>query len=401
MKFGYFDDQNKEYVITTPQTPLPWINYLGSEDFFSLVSNTAGGYSFYRDARMRRLTRYRYNNSPLDMDGHRIYIKDGDTVWNPGWQPTKTPLDSYSCRHGLGYTILEGKKDGVTARQELFVPKGDACELDRVTVCNGSTIVKELDLFSYVEFCLWDAVDDSSNFQRNYSTGEVEVEGSVIYHKTEYRERRDHYAVFWANCPVDSFDTTRDAFCGVYGGPADPQAVRAGHCSGSIAHGWAPVGALHIHLTLAPGESRSVLFGLGYIENPQQEKFIAPGVINKTRAHAMMERYATDAQVDAARAALREEANEAIAKALAAGAELRGAAMYSSMEPCSRRASEPESCTQLIIRHGFARAAFALYEPDCFVCCRGALTLREAGVDVRAYPALANGVWEANAHLKR
>ena len=305
MKFGYFDDQNKEYVITTPQTPLPWINYLGSEDFFSLVSNTAGGYSFYRDARMRRLTRYRYNNSPLDMDGHRIYIKDGETVWNPGWQPTKTPLDSYSCRHGLGYTILEGKKDGVTARQELFVPKGDACELDRVTVCNGSTVVKELDLFSYVEFCLWDAVDDSSNFQRNYSTGEVEVEGSVIYHKTEYRERRNHYAVFWANCPVDSFDTTRDAFCGVYGGPADPQAVRAGHCSGSIAHGWAPVGALHIHLTLAPGESHSILFGLGYIENPQQEKFIAPGVINKTRAHAMMERYATDAQVDAARAALR------------------------------------------------------------------------------------------------
>ena len=246
MKFGYFDDRNKEYVITTPQTPLPWINYLGSEDFFSLVSNTAGGYSFYRDARMRRLTRYRYNNSPLDMDGHRIYIKDGETVWNPGWQPTKTPLDSYSCRHGLGYTILEGKKDGVTARQELFVPKGDACELDRVTVCNGSTVVKELDLFSYVEFCLWDAVDDGSNFQRNYSTGEVEVEGSVIYHKTEYRERRNHYAVFWANCPVDSFDTTRDAFCGVYGGPADPQAVRAGHCSGSIAHGWAPVGALHI-----------------------------------------------------------------------------------------------------------------------------------------------------------
>ena len=254
---------------------------------------------------MRRLTRYRYNNSPLDMDGHRIYIKDGDTVWNPGWQPTKTPLDSYSCRHGLGYTVVEGKKDGVTARQELFVPKGDACELDRVTVCNESAAVKELDLFSYVEFCLWDAVDDSSNFQRNYSTGEVEVEGSVIYHKTEYRERRNHYAVFWANCPVDSFDTTRDAFCGVYGGPADPQAVRAGHCSGSIAHGWAPVGALHIHLSLAPGESRSILFGLGYIENPQQEKFIAPGVINKTRAHAMMARYATDAQIDAARIALR------------------------------------------------------------------------------------------------
>ena len=305
MRFGHFDDEHKEYVITTPRTPLPWINYLGSEDFFSLVSNTAGGYSFYRDARMRRLTRYRYNSSPLDMDGHHIYIKDGDTVWNPGWQPTKTPLDRYTCRHGLGYTVIEGEKNGVAAAQELFVPKGDACELDRLTLQNHTDAVKELDVFGYVEFCLWDAIDDSSNFQRNFSTGEVEVEPGIIYHKTEYRERRNHYAVFWSNTPVTSFDTTRDAFCGVYGGPADPQAVRAGHCSGSIAHGWAPVGALHIHLTLAPGESRSILFGLGYIENPQQEKFIAPGVINKTRAHAMMERYATDAQVDAARAALR------------------------------------------------------------------------------------------------
>ena len=304
MKFGHFDDDRKEYVITTPQTPLPWINYLGSEDFFSLVSNTAGGYSFYRDARMRRLTRYRYNSSPLDMDGHHIYIKDGDTVWNPGWQPTKTELDSYTCRHGLGYTILEGKKNGISAAQELFVPKGDACELDRLTLKNETDAAKELDVFSYVEFCLWDAIDDSSNFQRNFSTGEVEVEPGIIYHKTEYRERRNHYAVFWSNTPVTSFDTTRDAFCGVYGGPADPQAVRAGHCSGSIAHGWAPVGALHIHVTLAPGEEKKILFGLGYIENPQQEKFSAPGVINKTRAHAMIGRYATDAQVDAARAAL-------------------------------------------------------------------------------------------------
>ena len=304
MRFGHFDDARREYVITTPQTPLPWINYLGSEDFFSLVSNTAGGYSFYRDARLRRLTRYRYNSSPLDMDGHHIYIKDGGTVWNPGWQPTKTPLDRYSCRHGLGYTILEGEKDGICAAQELFVPKGDACELDRLTLTNRSDRPRELDVFGYVEFCLWDAVDDSTNFQRNFSTGEVEVEPCAIYHKTEYRERRDHYAVFWSNTPVTSFDTARDAFCGVYGGPADPQAVRAGHCSGSIAHGWAPVGALHIHVNLAPGEEKKILFGLGYIENPQEEKFTDPGVINKTRAHAMMARYADDAQVDAARAAL-------------------------------------------------------------------------------------------------
>ena len=304
MKFGHFDDAHREYVIDTPRTPLPWINYLGSEDFFSLMSNTGGGYSFYRDARLRRITRYRYNNSPLDMDGHRIYINDGGTIWNPGWQPTKTELDSYSCRHGLGYTILTGEKNGIRAQQELFVPRGDACEIDRLTLENKTDAPRTLDVFSYVEFCLWDAMDDSSNFQRNFSTGEVEVVGSAIYHKTEYRERRDHYAVFWANTPVTSFDTSRDAFCGVYGGPAEPEAVKAGHCSNSVAHGWAPVGAHHFHLTLEAGETKTILFGLGYIENPVAEKFTAPGVINKARAEAMMARYATDAQVDEARKAL-------------------------------------------------------------------------------------------------
>ena len=304
MKFGHFDDERREYVIDTPKTPLPWINYLGSEDFFSLISNTAGGYSFYRDARLRRITRYRYNNSPQDMDGHRIYINDGGTVWNPGWQPAKTALDHYTCRHGLGYSIFEGEKNGIAATQEVFVPRGDACEIDRLTLENKTAAPRTLDVFSYVEFCLWDAMDDSSNFQRNFSTGEVEVEGSAIYHKTEYRERRDHYAVFWANTPVTSFDTSRDAFCGVYGGPAAPEAVLAGHCSNSMAHGWAPVGAHHFHITLAAGEKKSIIFGLGYIENPQEEKFVAPGIINKARARAMIARYATDAQVDTARRVL-------------------------------------------------------------------------------------------------
>ena len=197
MKFGFFDDARREYVITTPRTPLPWINYLGSEDFFTLLSNTAGGYSFYRDARLRRLTRYRYNNAPLDQEGFHIYIKDGETVWNPGWQPAQTELDRYECRHGLGYSIIEGAKDGVEVRQELMVPLGENCLLMRVTVKNDSGADKALKLFPYLEFCLWDAMDDASNFQRNYSTGEVEVVGAAIYHKTEYRERRDHYAVFW------------------------------------------------------------------------------------------------------------------------------------------------------------------------------------------------------------
>ncbi|MBE7009215.1 MAG: glycosyl transferase [Ruminococcaceae bacterium] len=304
MQFGHFDDTRREYVITTPRTPLPWINYLGSEDFFTLLSNTAGGYSFYRDARLRRLTRYRYNNAPLDSEGFRVYIKDGNSVWNPGWQPVQAEPDEYVCRHGLGYTVIEGAKDGVRASQELFVPLGDNCLLMRLRVRNDSAREKKVSVFPYVEFCLWDAMDDASNFQRNYSTGEVEVDGAAIYHKTEYRERRDHYAVFWADRAPDGFDTAREAFLGTYGSPAHPEAVFGGGCTGSVAHGWQPIAAQQFDLTLAPGGSETLLFGLGYIENPQEEKWEAPGVVNKARAKEMMARYATGEGFDAALAAL-------------------------------------------------------------------------------------------------
>ena len=305
MKYGYFDDSRREYVITTPRTPLPWINYLGSEDFFTILSNTAGGYSFYRDARLRRLTRYRYNNAPLDAEGFRFYIKEGDCVWNPGWQPTQTEPDCYECRHGLGYTVLESTKDGLRARQEMFVPLGDNCLLIGLALRNESAEEKKLSVFSYLEFCLWDAMDDGSNFQRNFSTGEVEVQGRAIYHKTEYRERRDHYAVFWANREPDGFDTSREAFLGVYGSPARPEAVFGGGCTGSVAHGWQPVAAQQFELSLLPGQSETVLFGLGYIENPRDEKWAAPGVINKTRAEAMMARYADEGAYDQAMDALK------------------------------------------------------------------------------------------------
>ena len=300
MRFGFFDDDRREYVIQTPRTPLPWINYLGNEDFFALCSNTAGGYAFFRDARLRRITRYRYNACPLDADGFHLYIKDGETVWNPGWQPVQAELDRYVCRHGLGYTVIEGAKDGLCVRQELFVPEGDQCLLMRVTLRNESPARKAPSLFSYLEFCLWDAMDDASNFQRNYSTGEVEVDGAAIYHKTEYRERRDHYAFFWANQAPDGFDTARESFMGVYGSPAHPEAVFGGGCTGSIAHGWQPVAAEQFDFSLEPGETRSLILGLGYAENPRDEKWEAPNVINKTRAKAMMARYGDDASFDRA-----------------------------------------------------------------------------------------------------
>ena len=300
MRFGYFDDKNREYVITTPRTPLPWINYLGCDDFFTLVSQTGGGYSFFRDSKLRRLTRYRYNNVPQDSEGFRFYIRDDEDfcVWNPGWQPTCCELDEFSCRHGLGYTVIRGKKREIDVSQEMFVPLQDSCEVIRVTVRNESSRTRALRLFSYVEFCLWNAVDDSSNFQRNFSTGEVEVEDGTIYHKTEYRERRNHFCVMGANVRPDGFDTSRDAFLGAYRSAANPVTVEQGSCTQSIAHGWAPVGAQQFNLCLGPGEERRIIFVLGYVENPEAEKWHAPGVIEKKRARAMLARYQTDEQFD-------------------------------------------------------------------------------------------------------
>ena len=309
MQFGHFDDAHREYVITDPKTPLPWINYLGSEAFFSLISNTAGGYSFYKDAKLRRITRYRYNNIPTDSNGRYFYVKEGGTVWNPGWQPTQTKLDEYSCRHGMGYTVIHGAKNGLSADVEFFVPVGDNCEVDRLILTNETEKEKQFTVFSYLEFCLWNAVDDSTNFQRNFSTGEVEIEGSTIYHKTEYRERRDHYAFFTVNAPLNGFDTSRDGFLGAYRSNANPEAVENGRCTGSVAHGWAPVGVHQVNVTLQPGEKKSLIFVLGYIENAEDEKWAAPGVINKNKAYAMQARYKTDAQVDAALAVLHEHWN--------------------------------------------------------------------------------------------
>ena len=298
MKFGYFDDLNQEYVITTPKTPLPWINYLGCKEFFSLISNTCGGYTFYKDAKLLRLTRYRYNNVPYDTNGKYFYIKDGDTIWNPGWQPTKTELDSYECRHGIGYSRFTGKKNDVEASVLTFVPMDDNCEISQIKLTNTGNSTKNITLFSYVEWCLWNADDDSRNFQRNLSTGEVEVKGSTIYHKTEYRERRNHYAVYSVNSTIDGFDTIRDAFVGTYNGPDRPDAVIAGKCTNSMASGWAPIASHQLNVSLAPGETKSFVFVLGYIENAEDDKWEAPNVINKTPADAMLAKYQTDADVE-------------------------------------------------------------------------------------------------------
>ncbi len=305
MKFGHFDDAAREYVITEPRTPWPWINYLGNTEFFSLISNFAGGYSFYRDAKFRRITRYRYNGVPMDAGGRYFYIKDGDTVWNPSWKPCKTPLDHYECRHGMGYTVITGEKNALRARALFFVPLGANAEVTRLTLTNLSDKSRSFSLFSFIEWCLWNAATDMENFQRNFSTGEVEIDGPTIYHKTEYKERRNHYAFYTVNAQVDGFDTDRETFLGLYNGFDTPDAVADGRCRDSVAHGWSPVAAHQIDMTLAPGESRDLVFVLGYIENPPERKWEGKNIINKDPARELMARFATTAQVDEAFARLR------------------------------------------------------------------------------------------------
>ena len=321
MKYGYFDDAAREYVITRPDTPLPWINYLGSQGYFGLISNTAGGYSFYRDARLRRITRYRYNHVPFDTGGRYLYLRDDASgqFWSPSWQPTRTLLDAYTCRHGMGYTVISSEAHGIEASTLYFVPLDANLEVWRLRVTNRRGTSAEISLFSAVEFNLWDAWDDQTNFQRNFNTGEVEVDGGVIYHKTEYRERRDHFAYFACSAKLPSFpkdgnfapvpagfDTQREAFLGPYRGWDNPLVVERGQSANSVAHGWSPIGSHHVRLSLAPGETREVIFVLGYHENPADDKFDPPGsaVINKRTVRPVIERYLQAETVEDALAAL-------------------------------------------------------------------------------------------------
>jgi cellobiose phosphorylase len=310
MRYGHFDDKKREYAITRPDTSLPWINYLGCEAYFGIISNTAGGYSFYRDARLRRLTRYRYNNAPFDFGGRYIYLRDNvdGQFWSPSWQPTRHEAENYSCRHGMGYSIIGSTFNRIKAETLYFVPLGENLEIWQLSVTNLRRKPVQLSVFSSIEFCLWDAQDDATNFQRNFSTGQVEVEAGVIYHKTEYRERRDHFAYFACSETLAGYDTQRDVFLGAFRSWGNPAAVERGRSFNSVAHGWAPMGSHHVKLTLRSGETRQVIFLLGYLENPRDQKFDPPTsqTVNKQLVTPTIARYLEPATVEAAFKALRQ-----------------------------------------------------------------------------------------------
>lgn len=241
-------------------------------------------------------------------------MKDGESIWNPAWQPVKADLDSYECHHGLGYSRFVSSKDGLNADLTAFVPLHETCEINYLKLRNDSDKEKSISLTSYVEFCFWNAVDDATNFQRNLSIGEVEIDGSTIYHKTEYRERRNHYAFYTVNTPINGFDTSRDEFLGAYGSIEHPKAVVEGTSYNTVASGGAVIGSHRIDLTLAPGEEKTYIFLLGYAENDDEHKWEALDVINKTPAKATIKKFVTDEQVLAALASLKEYWNTLLAR---------------------------------------------------------------------------------------
>lgn len=300
MKFGYFDDTFKEYVINNYKTPYPWINYLGNDQFFSLISNSAGGYTFYKDALLRRITRFRYNNVPIDNGGKYFYIKDGNDFWSPGWKPVKADIEDYLCRHGLGYTIISGTRNSISAEILFFVPLDNNCEIQKIKIKNLDKNTKTIKLFSFIEFALWNAQDDQSNFQRNFSTGEVEVLDSVIYHKTEYKERRNHFAFYSVNSEINGFDTDRDSFIGLYNGFEKPDVVVEGKSKNTLAHGWSPIASHHLEITLAPNEEKELIFILGYVENEDEKKWESKGIINKEKALDIVNKFSTPDAVNEA-----------------------------------------------------------------------------------------------------
>lgn len=267
-KYGYFDENKREFVITRPDTPLPWINYLGCQQYCALISNTAGGYSFWVDPLENRILRYRYNNIPSDRGGRYFYIRDNKSkdFWSASWQPVLKDLKKYKyeCRHGLSYTKISTAYNSIKSESTFFVPLDENLEIMMVELTNESAKNRDLNLTSFVEFCLPNALEDMTNFQANLNVGETAYEKNTIYHLSKYRVHKGHFSYFaCANSKIKSFDSKRDDFLGPYGDLSAPLAVKKGEGSNNLSCGWAPVGSHCLNVKLKKGQKKTFIFILG------------------------------------------------------------------------------------------------------------------------------------------
>jgi cellobiose phosphorylase len=281
MQYGHFDDANKEYVITRPDTPKSWSNYLGSTEYGAIITNNAGGYSFYKSAALGRFMRLRFNAVPLDQPGRILYLHDHESkdYWSAAWQPVGKPLDKYKseCRHGSAYTMISSEYEGIRSETTYFVPLGRTFECWRVKLINLSDRPRELSAFTYVEYAgNWDAWNDLINLQYTQHTVKMDVVDNIIDHGTNVnipnmpdnfaeKDQGRHSFQALVGAEIVGYDTDRAEFLGNYRGYGNPVAVEQGKCSNSRAVGDNGCGSLQARMTLAPGETKEflVLLGIG------------------------------------------------------------------------------------------------------------------------------------------
>lgn len=283
MKFGYFSAKKKEYVITNPETPTPWINYLNNGKYCALISNTAGGYSFYQDPKSQRILRYRYNNIPVDRPGRYFYIRDNlsGIYWSPTWQPVGKNLDHYECHHGLGYTVINSEYDLIESNVLYFVPINDDIEIWRLNLKNKSNSEKDLTVFTYAEFCLWDAVKDQRDLQyiQNVAICDYIPQQNSINFQLAAKDLAP-VAFFGTNEKIDGFDCDREKFIGLYRSESNPLVVEEGRCSNSKAIGGNPIASFQKNIKLKPMETKEITVILGVTKPNEIEPM---KIINKYR----------------------------------------------------------------------------------------------------------------------
>lgn len=304
MQYGHFDDARREYVVTRPDTPRSWTNYLGSTEYGAIITNNAGGYSFIRSAALGRFLRLRSNAVPMDQPGRYLYLRDGESgdFWSASWQPTGKPLARYrsTCRHGTAYTVIESEYAGIATRTSYFVPLGQEFECWLLEVRNTDSKPRDLSLFPYVEFASeWNAKADLIDIQYSMCIVRCNWVDGMVDHiicndlplAAVGRPRQPLHTFFAAaGAEIAGFDTDREAFLGPYRTYANPRAVESGRCSGSLAWGDNACGAMQLKLPLAPGETREVVFLLGVGAAGTTGAQVRAEFGNPARARAELER---------------------------------------------------------------------------------------------------------------
>ena len=263
MRYGYFDNENREYVIERVDLPVSWTNYIGTRDLYGVFNHTAGGYLLYKTPEYHRITRFRANAVPMDMPGHYVYIRDDESgdYWSISWQPVGKDKAKYSCRHGLSYCRYLSDYSDIHAEEKLFAAMDDPVEIWDVSLRNDSGRERKLSVFSYCEFSFHQIDMDNRNFQMSLYAAGSRYEDGVIEHDLYYEE--DGYQFFTSNFVPDGFDCLRDSFIGLYHTERDPEAVIRGECRGSFEKGGNHCGCLMKRLTLRPGEANRLIFLLG------------------------------------------------------------------------------------------------------------------------------------------